>query len=105
VRLGENGRAGEIRTHDLLHPMQARYQATLQPEQKKGHKAAWGWPKQVVFHDAESRGAMIFCSSDRVDFLASVRTGAAGNHGVFGSDSTNGRPCGYELGNHPSALF
>ena len=27
-----NGRAGEIRTHDLLHPMQARYQATLQPE-------------------------------------------------------------------------
>ena len=28
-----NGRAGEIRTHDLLHPMQARYQATLQPEQ------------------------------------------------------------------------
>ncbi len=29
---GENGRAGEIRTHDLLHPMQARYQATLQPE-------------------------------------------------------------------------
>ena len=31
-RAGENGRAGEIRTHDLLHPMQARYQATLQPE-------------------------------------------------------------------------
>lgn len=31
--LGKNGRAGEIRTHDLLHPMQARYQATLQPEQ------------------------------------------------------------------------
>ncbi len=29
---GENGRAGEIRTHDLLHPMQARYQATLQPD-------------------------------------------------------------------------
>ena len=26
-----NGRAGEIRTHDLLHPMQARYQATLRP--------------------------------------------------------------------------
>jgi hypothetical protein len=32
MRLGKNGRAGEIRTHDLLHPMQARYQATLQPE-------------------------------------------------------------------------
>src|SRR4051812_23464806 len=27
----KNGRAGEIRTHDLLHPMQARYQTTLQP--------------------------------------------------------------------------
>ncbi len=29
---GENGRAGEIRTHDLLHPMQAFYQAELQPD-------------------------------------------------------------------------
>ena len=41
--IGENGRAGEIRTHDLLHPMQARYQATLQPEQggvNKPHAAA-----------------------------------------------------------------
>ena len=27
-----NGRAGEIRTHDLLHPMQAFYQAELQPD-------------------------------------------------------------------------
>ena len=27
-----NGRAGGIRTHDLLHPKQARYQAALQPE-------------------------------------------------------------------------
>src|ERR1019366_7089390 len=27
-----NGRDGEIRTHDLLHPKQARYQATLRPE-------------------------------------------------------------------------
>ena len=31
-----NGRAGEIRTPDLLHPMQARYQATLRPEQLRG---------------------------------------------------------------------
>jgi len=31
----ENGRAGEIRTHDLLHPMQARYQATLRPETRE----------------------------------------------------------------------
>ena len=28
----ERGRAGEIRTHDLLHPMQAFYQAELQPD-------------------------------------------------------------------------
>lgn len=27
----ERGRAGEIRTHDLLHPMQAFYQAELRP--------------------------------------------------------------------------
>ena len=28
----QTGRAGEIRTHDLLHPMQAFYQAELQPD-------------------------------------------------------------------------
>ena len=44
-----NGRAGEIRTHDLLHPMQARYQATLQPEQKEGQKAPWRGSKQALF--------------------------------------------------------
>ena len=27
----QGGRAGEIRTHDFLHPMQALYQAELQP--------------------------------------------------------------------------
>ncbi len=27
-----NGRGGEIRTHDLLYPKQARYQATLRPD-------------------------------------------------------------------------
>ena len=46
---GENGRAGEIRTHDLLHPMQARYQATLQPEQKDGHKAPCPDRTQALF--------------------------------------------------------
>src|SRR5262245_36990172 len=29
----ENGRGGEIRTHDLLYPKQARYQATLRPDE------------------------------------------------------------------------
>ena len=47
----ENGRAGEIRTHDLLHPMQARYQATLQPEQVKGQQARCSGLKQVLFRD------------------------------------------------------
>ncbi len=46
---GENGRAGEIRTHDLLHPMQARYQATLQPELRRGQKAERPRRKQAVF--------------------------------------------------------
>ena len=30
--LRKSGRGGEIRTHDLLYPKQARYQATLRPE-------------------------------------------------------------------------
>ena len=30
--LKKNGRGGEIRTHDLLYPKQARYQATLRPD-------------------------------------------------------------------------
>src|SRR5437879_13778677 len=31
----KNGRGGEIRTHDLLYPKQARYQATLRPETRQ----------------------------------------------------------------------
>src|SRR5687768_17935580 len=45
----ENGRAGEIRTHDLLHPMQARYQATLQPEQKEGEQDPPAAVTQALF--------------------------------------------------------
>jgi len=30
--IDKNGRGGEIRTHDLLYPKQARYQATLRPD-------------------------------------------------------------------------
>jgi hypothetical protein len=32
LQQGKNGRGGEIRTHDLLYPKQARYQATLRPD-------------------------------------------------------------------------
>ena len=31
LRSAVNGRAGEIRTHDPLHPMQVRYQTALRP--------------------------------------------------------------------------
>ena len=47
--INDNGRAGEIRTHDLLHPMQARYQATLQPDERKGEQAACRPGKQAHF--------------------------------------------------------
>jgi hypothetical protein len=53
-RLIKNGRAGEIRTHDLLHPMQARYQATLQPELVKGQKDSRHLARQVLFSRADS---------------------------------------------------
>jgi hypothetical protein len=40
---GYRGRAGEIRTHDLLHPMQAFYQAELRPDLFAGQKLpGWG---------------------------------------------------------------
>ena len=48
MRLRENGRAGEIRTHDLLHPMQARYQATLQPDYRSDKKASPFRPMQAL---------------------------------------------------------
>lgn len=38
-----NGRAGEIRTHDLLHPMQAFYQAELRPDLLAGQLELSGW--------------------------------------------------------------
>jgi hypothetical protein len=31
----DDGRGGEIRTHDLLYPKQARYQATLRPDSEQ----------------------------------------------------------------------
>ena len=34
MRSEKNGRDGEIRTRDPLHPMQVRYQAALRPDLK-----------------------------------------------------------------------
>ena len=39
-----SGRGGEIRTHDLLYPKQARYQATLRPDPRQ-EKLAGDPPK------------------------------------------------------------
>ena len=36
-------RAGGIRTHDLLNPIQAHYQAVLRPDSKEAKDAAPGW--------------------------------------------------------------
>src|ERR1700722_10752039 len=38
--LHEYGRAGGIRTHDLLNPIQAHYQAVLRPDAKESQDAA-----------------------------------------------------------------
>jgi hypothetical protein len=53
--LPESGRAGEIRTHDLLHPMQAFYQAELQPAIRFGlfgGTAVWRVVKRIQVPDA-----------------------------------------------------
>src|SRR5436190_23701636 len=44
----EDGRGGEIRTHDLLYPKQARYQATLRPD-VSGEDAFDGTRMQTEF--------------------------------------------------------
>jgi hypothetical protein len=36
----KNGRAGGIRTHDLLNPIQAHYQAVLRPDAEESQDAA-----------------------------------------------------------------
>ena len=57
--------------------MQARYQATLQPEQRKGHKAACRGPRQVVFRGRSYQPALSGFSDDLrgkfpVQFLAAL---------------------------------
>jgi hypothetical protein len=39
-RPAQHGRAGGIRTHDLLNPIQAHYQAVLRPDAKESQDAA-----------------------------------------------------------------
>jgi hypothetical protein len=59
----ENGRAGEIRTLDLLHPMQARYQATLRPEQEKGQlDPRFGLKQEQIKHSCPLQPRAVQCS-------------------------------------------
>ena len=58
-----NGRAGEIRTLDLLHPMQARYQATLRPEQENGQQEARaGLKQEQIMQVCPSQPRAVQCS-------------------------------------------
>src|SRR4051794_17533284 len=63
-----NGRAGEIRTHDLLHPMQARYQATLQPEPENGQKDSRHSARQGLFcpNRARSKATLQFIAAELI---------------------------------------
>ena len=46
----ENGRGGEIRTHDLLYPKQARYQATLRPDPRQRRmRMAKGFCNRIIY--------------------------------------------------------
>ena len=44
-----NGRGGEIRTHDLLYPKQARYQPTLRPDNQRDDEYVMRLPKGKLF--------------------------------------------------------
>jgi hypothetical protein len=57
--LPENGRAGGIRTHDLLNPIQAHYQAVLRPDAKEAQDAAPKWYFQAGKHP----GITSYCGS------------------------------------------
>jgi hypothetical protein len=59
----KNGRAGEIRTLDLLHPMQARYQATLRPEQERGQQDPRpGLKQEQIAQECPSQPLAVQCS-------------------------------------------
>ena len=53
-----NGRGGEIRTHDLLYPKQARYQATLRPA-PIDHCLQRHYSAQVYFAQIHAKGKRI----------------------------------------------
>jgi hypothetical protein len=75
---GEDGRAGEIRTLDLLHPMQARYQTTLRPDE------SWSGSRM---HRWEASGFLkVFSEQTERDFRLSI----SNEHAQY--SATEGRP-------------
>jgi hypothetical protein len=66
--LNGNGRAGGIRTHDLLNPIQAHYQAVLRPDAKEAQDEAPTLNIQAGKHsDRQARSthhplSRIFCA-------------------------------------------
>jgi hypothetical protein len=48
----KSGRGGEIRTHDLLYPKQARYQATLRPDSEENEFARRQPERQCCFYQS-----------------------------------------------------
>ena len=96
--VGRNGRAGEIRTRDLLHPMQARYQATLRPEQIAERKKD-AWKKASYFF---ARGPIIQTRMHRPRFASDYSD-------VFDNDipilSTGRRPFGSITDESPVRLW
>src|ERR1043165_5894253 len=70
-RGGKNGRGGEIRTHDLLYPKQARYQATLRPD-VGGEDACTGPRLQTGISRQRTQGRELKAENSRQEIL---RTG------------------------------
>ena len=55
----KSGRGGGIRTHDLIHPMDARYQTALRPESFPARKIS-GYPCLVIRPEyAEDVGVVV----------------------------------------------
>ena len=53
-----DGRGGEIRTHDLLYPKQARYQATLRPDADGAECQPRPKKQRVIFEPGEGNAAL-----------------------------------------------
>src|SRR5208283_2702772 len=86
----ENGRAGEIRTLDLLHPMQARYQATLRPEQENGQlDPRAGLKQEQIAQVCPSQPRAVQCSRPKYIILRCSLFQRASGNSAFRSRSVS----------------